>query len=251
MVARWFDAPGNRMVTGAPRERWGCPQIWYDMGTAPEEARYWRPVAVVFDCDGLLVDTEPCWTVAETELFARRGLSFGPEQKAMLIGRTIPAACADLTVLFDEPGRAPALEAELLGLVSDVLASSAQAMPGAHDVVAAAAARVPVAVASNSPRSLLDAALRRAGLVFPVSLCADDVIHAKPAPDMYLAACARLGVPARRCVAFEDSMTGLRSALAAGVPCVGVPSLPHVELPADLVLASLRDPFLIDWIRSW
>jgi hypothetical protein len=46
-------------------------------------------------------------------------------------------------------------------------------------------------------------------------------------------------------------MTGLRSALAAGVPCVGVPSLPHVELPADLVLASLRDPFLIDWIRSW
>lgn len=64
-----------------------------------------RPAAVVFDVDGLLVDTEPCWTAAETELFARRGLRFGDEQKALLIGRGLHEACDGLAVAFEEPGR--------------------------------------------------------------------------------------------------------------------------------------------------
>jgi beta-phosphoglucomutase-like phosphatase (HAD superfamily) len=131
----------------------------------------------------------------QTELFARRGLPFGDEQKAMLIGRTIPAACTDLADLFGEPGGGPALESELLTLVSEVVEASAKPMPGAHDIVEAVASRVPVAVASNSPRSLLDAALTRGRLNgrFPVSLSANDLEHAKPAPDMYLAAATPVG----------------------------------------------------------
>ena len=108
-----------------------------------------RPAAVVFDVDGLLVDTEPCWTAAETELFARRGLRFGDEQKALLIGRGLHESCDGLAVAFEEPGRGP----------------------GAREVVEAAAARVPVGVASNSPHPLMEVALRSGGSAgrFPVN----------------------------------------------------------------------------------
>lgn len=60
----------------------------------------WTPQAVVFDCDGLLMDTEPCWSVAETELFARRGLPFGPEQKALVIGKSVAAAAETMAGVF-------------------------------------------------------------------------------------------------------------------------------------------------------
>lgn len=218
-----------------------------------EELLTLLPAAVVFDVDGLLVDTEPCWTVAETELFARRGLPFGDQQKALLIGRGLHDACDGLAELFDEPGRGPTLAAELLDLVTETVEASARAMPAAVELVEVVAARVPVAVASNSPRPLMSAALRRGGFAgrFPVELSADDVAATKPAPDMYLAACAALEAPPTRCVAFEDSGTGVRAARAAGCPCVGVPSLPGVELDADLVVASLADPVLARWVKSW
>ena len=213
----------------------------------------WVPGAVVFDCDGLLVDTEPCWTVAETEVFARRGLGFGPEQKAMVIGRSVPAAARLMAEAFGEPGTAVAIGAELLGLVAEVVGSSAQPMPGAVELVQAVAQRVPVAVASNSPRGLLDAALRRAGLTdaFPVSVAADEVAAAKPAPDLYLAACTALGVGPELSLAFEDSLTGLRSAVAAGLRTVGVPTLRAGDFPADVVLGSLHDKRLLAWIERW
>jgi HAD superfamily hydrolase (TIGR01509 family) len=219
-----------------------------------EPALYsWHPKAVVFDCDGLLMDTEPCWTVAETELFARRGLPFGAAQKALVIGTSVPAAGGLLADLFGEPGAGPDIAAELLGLVTEAIGRGAAAMPGARALVEAAAAAVPVAVASNSPRALLEAALRRGGFAgtFPVSIAADEIAAPKPAPDMYLRACERLGVAAADTLAFEDSMTGLRSARAAGVRVVGVPTLRDGDFPADHVVASLLDPGLVAWIQGW
>jgi HAD superfamily hydrolase (TIGR01509 family) len=220
---------------------------------SPEGLMAWIPAGVVFDSDGLLVDTEPCWTMAETELFARRGLGFGPEQKALVIGRSVPAAAELLTEVFGEPGGAGQIARELLLLVQEAVAGSATAMAGAAELVEAAARRVPVAVASNSPRALLDAALRRARLAgaLAVSVAADEVPAAKPAPDIYLTACAALGVPPERCLAFEDSMTGLRSAQAAGLRTVGVPTLPQDDFPADMVIPSLRDERLLAWIGRW
>ena len=73
----------------------------------------WRPEAIVFDVDGLLVDTEPCWTVAETELFRRRGRPFGDEEKALLIGRSLAAAALTLADEFDEPILGPSEEGPL------------------------------------------------------------------------------------------------------------------------------------------
>jgi HAD superfamily hydrolase (TIGR01509 family) len=219
----------------------------------PLDVMSWTPSAVVFDCDGLLVDTEPCWTIAETELFSRRGLGFGPAEKALLIGKTVAAAGELLAREFGEPGRGAAIARELYVLVEDMVASSARAMDGAAQLVTAAARRVPVAVASNSPRPLLDAALDRAGLaeLLPVSIAADEVRAAKPEPDMYLAACAALGVLPKSSLAFEDSTTGLRAALAAGMATVGVPTLTSTALPAHVVFGSLQDEALLAWVARW
>lgn len=212
----------------------------------------WQPKAVVFDCDGLLMDTEPCWTVAETEAFARRGLPFGDEQKAEVIGKSMAAASERMAELFGETGTGPAIQAELLARVRDVVARQAQAMPGAKNLVQHVRAKMPVAVASNSPRALLDTALKRGEFdqIFPVSVAADEVTNPKPAPDMYLRACDELGVSPAEALAFEDSMTGVRSAQAAGIPVIGVPSLKG-EFPADWVISSLEDPQLHTWVANW
>jgi HAD superfamily hydrolase (TIGR01509 family) len=211
-----------------------------------------RPAGVVFDCDGLLVDTEPCWTVGETAVFAERGLPYGPEQKARFIGLSVPATAALMAQIFDEVGAEDAITEHVLGVVADVIAARAEPMPGAVALVRALAGAVPIAVASNSPRRLVDLSLARAGLsgIPDAVVAADEVAHGKPAPDLYLAACARLGVDPALSVAFEDTVTGVTSARAAGLTVIGVPSLDPDGFPADLVLDSLADPGLVAWAQS-
>ena len=205
--------------------------------------------AVVFDCDGLLVDTETCWTRAETILFAEHGHSFGLEQKKIVIGTTLEAAGVAMAAYFDRPGDGPALARRLHQLVAIELAGGADPLPGAHDLVQALRDRVPIAVASNSPRSFVETALASAGLdqLFTHVFAAEDVTHPKPAPDLYLAACRGLGADPAQSVAFEDSGTGLASARTAGLYTIGVPSLPSVDLDADAVFTSLTDPTLTRW----
>ncbi len=212
-----------------------------------------KPRAVIFDCDGLLMDTEPCWSVAEAELFARRGLSFGPDEKALVIGKSLPAAADAMADVFGEPSAGATIADELLRLVTEVVSAKAEAMPGARELVELTVAAVPVAVASNSPRALLDAALARGGLagMFPVKLAADEVAAPKPDPEMYLTASRLLGAEPVDALAYEDSMTGLRSARAAGVPVIGVPTLKEQDFPADVVIGSLRDTELLAWVRGW
>ena len=212
----------------------------------------WRPKAIVFDCDGLLMDTEPCWTVAETAVFARRGMPFGIEQKALLIGKSLEDAGETLAAAFGEAGSGPALAAELLELVESIASQQALAHAGARDLVALLEDARPIAVASNSARKLLDIALRRGGFEgkFPCSFAADEVEAPKPAPDLYLRACERLGVAPSDTLAFEDSMTGLRSARAAGLKVIGVPSLLNVTLPADAIFTSLEDRNLVEWAKA-
>jgi HAD superfamily hydrolase (TIGR01509 family) len=213
----------------------------------------WVPGAVVFDCDGLLVDTEPCWTVAETELFTRRGLPFGDAEKASLIGTSVPAACATLADAFADGAIAAQIESELLERVAVIVARDAQAMPGAAALVARIRARRPTAVASNSPRALLDQALARGGFArtFEVTLAADEVTRPKPEPELYLTACARLGVDPGRCLALEDSATGIAAATAAGLRTIGVPTLAGRDIGAHVTVDSLTDAGLVAWVESW
>jgi HAD superfamily hydrolase (TIGR01509 family) len=205
--------------------------------------------AVVFDCDGLLADTEICWTRAETALFAAHGHAFGPEQKALLIGRALDVASATMAAYFGQPAAGAEVAAELLDLVRVELAKGAEPLPGALDLIRALTGRVPVAVASNSPRELLDIVLKSTGLAgfFEHTFAADEVGRAKPAPDLYLAACDRLGAVPGRCVAFEDSSTGIAAARAAGMFLAVVPSLPGKELDHDWLGASLADTDITAW----
>jgi HAD superfamily hydrolase (TIGR01509 family) len=201
------------------------------------------PAAVLFDNDGLLLDTEILWTRAEVVLFERRGATFTMENKLDLIGSSGPVAEAKVERMLGLPGEGAALMAELHGLVMDEALRGVEPMPGALELLERI--EVPVGVASNSPRPFVERTLEAAGLRgrFGCVLSADDVAHPKPAPDLYVELARGLGADPAHCVALEDSPTGVAAARAAGAFVIGVPSLDGVVLDeADLVAPSLRDP---------
>jgi HAD superfamily hydrolase (TIGR01509 family) len=213
----------------------------------------WIPRAVAFDCDGTLVDTEPCWSHAQTELFASRGLVFSTAHELAFYGMALPARCALIAQIFGEPGDVQAISDELQYLVTERISAAAAPRPGAQELVALVSSAVPVAVVSNAPQSLIDISLKRAGLdgMFPVIIAAEAAPRPKPAPDPYLIACTSLGVSPAHTLAIEDSATGLRSARAAGLATLAVPSLPGQPIHGDAVVSTLEHPSLIRWIRTW
>ena len=201
------------------------------------------PAAVVFDCDGLLVDTETLWTRAERELFRRHGRSFTLDDKKALLGTGWLAGGRVLERLLDRPGDAEELSQTLLTLVTEEVGHGVDALPGALELVEELHGRMPIAVASNSPRGFVEAVLARGGFVdsFDAYVTGDQLENPKPAPDVYLEICERLAVQPSTAVALEDSPPGVASARAAGLFVIGVPSLPGLELEADLVAGSLVD----------
>lgn len=206
------------------------------------------PAAVVFDNDGLLLDTEEAWTRAETELFARRARTFTDAHKRDIIGSARDIAAAKLEVMLEAPGEGQALMDELHELVMVEALAPVALRPGARDLVQAlAAAGVPLAIASNSPRAFLDRVLASAdldglGVSWVTTIAGDEVDQPKPAPDIYLEACVRLDASPPECVALEDSATGVAAARAAGMVVIGVPYFSDGALPeADLVARSLAD----------
>lgn len=202
-----------------------------------------KPVAVVFDNDGLLLDTEQAWTRAEVTLFRRHGSEFTYEHKRDIIGSSHNIAAAKLELMLDLPGEGFALMAELHDLVMQEVLDDVPPRPGSEELVdALLAAGTPIALATNSPFDFCERALITAGMRdrFEVIVAADQVADPKPAPDVYLEACRRLGVDAAAAVGLEDSPTGVQAAKAAGMFVVGVPYLSDIELPAaDLVAKSL------------
>src|SRR3954454_21410693 len=191
------------------------------------------PAAVVFDCDGLLLDTESAWTRGEDVLYRRYGRKFTLEDKQELLGTSAEKSRGIFERHLGLPGRGAEIAAQLRELVLDEVRRTAPPMPGAVELVAALrAAGIPVGVASNSPRAVVERALRTAGLhdAFDAVVTADDVEHAKPAPDVYLANCRALGADPEHSVALEDSHTGVGAALAARMFVIGVPSLAGVAL---------------------
>jgi HAD superfamily hydrolase (TIGR01509 family) len=203
------------------------------------------PAAVIFDLDGLLLDTESVWTRAEQKLFARYDRTFGPDEKRRLIGTSGPVAAGILEDMLGLPGEGAALIASVRDLVWDELEAGAPPQPGAVALLTALARRgTLIAVASNSPRAIVDRALWFSVIETPfgVVLGGDEVEHPKPAPDLYLEACRRLGADPAESVAFEDSPPGVASARAAGLRVVGIPSFPGVTLDeAHVVTDSLED----------
>ncbi|HYF27435.1 MAG TPA: HAD family phosphatase [Baekduia sp.] len=207
-----------------------------------------RPAACVFDNDGLLLDTEEAWTRAEVTLFTRHGATFTPEHKRELIGSSHLVAAGKLEAMLGQPGEGRALMAELHELVMEEALAPVAPRPGAVALLDALAdAGRPVGLASNSPRAFVQRTLRSAGLDgrFAVVLGGDEVDRPKPAPDLYLAACGRLGVAPADAVGLDDSPPGVAAVRAAGMTVVGVPYLDGLQLDADVLASSLDDPAVL------
>ena len=204
------------------------------------------PTAVVFDNDGLLLDTESVWTRAERDLFERRGLDFTPADKRQLVGTSAEIAAGILERRLGEPGRGAALIEELNELVVAELEHGVEAMVGARELLHALKLRgTPLGLVSNSPLVFVRRSLEIVGFEdrFDVVLSAHEVAAPKPSPDPYLEACRRLGVLAGPdVVALEDSPTGVAAARAAGLTVIGVPSLEGIALEeAHHIASSLQD----------
>jgi HAD superfamily hydrolase (TIGR01509 family) len=208
-------------------------------GSAP------RPLqAVIFDCDGLLLETESRWTMAEKAVVERWGSTWRPELKTDLLGLAVPEAAERLTGMIGVPlADAGAIAGELNHGFADALVEhGCEPCDGVAALVTSLADEgVAIAVASNSARHLVLAAIEHSGLPdrFSAVVCADERTPAKPEPDVYLAACTALGVDPSRAVALEDSQTGITAARAAGIRVIGVPSIPGAPLEADLVVPTL------------
>jgi HAD superfamily hydrolase (TIGR01509 family) len=202
--------------------------------------------AVVFDMDGLLLDTELLWHASEVELFERHGETFTWDDKMRVIGTSF-AITGDYFAerLRRPPAEGRALVEEMQMLMREHLRREVQARPGAIALVSELRDRgIPVALASNSTRELVDLALTTAGLTdtFDATVSSSEVAHAKPAPDIYLRACELLGVPPGDAVALEDSASGIAAAKAAGLACIAVPQFAETDVSAaDEIVDSLED----------
>lgn len=198
---------------------------------------------MVFDCDGILVDTETCWTRAYTRLFAAHSRIFTMVDKQALIGRHLDALGPILARLLDRPAGGERLGAQACELAVEELAAGAPPMRGAVDLVRELTGRRPLAVVSSSPCALVRHLLEQAGIAdaFDVILGGGDVERSKPAPDIYLHACEQLGVQPVNAVAVEDSPPGVAAACAAGMYVIGVPHWPGMPLDAHTVGQSLTD----------
>jgi HAD superfamily hydrolase (TIGR01509 family) len=203
--------------------------------------------AIVFDNDGLLLDTEEAWTRAEQTLFRRHGDTFTDAHKRDLIGSSRAKSAVKLERMLGRPGHGEALMDELHELVMEEVAAGVPPRPGALELLRAVRAQgLPVGLASNSSREFVDLALSVSGLAhgyFDVVVSADDVDAPKPAPDLYLAACAALGAAPQRAAALEDSPPGVAAARAAGMYVIAVPYFPDTPIEgASLTAESLADP---------
>jgi HAD superfamily hydrolase (TIGR01509 family) len=190
--------------------------------------------AVLWDMDGLLVDTEPLWTVAERELAERLGGVFTATMKAAIVGTRLDVAVPLFLQHLGLPVTPEAVQDSAGWLLSRMVELFEQPLPlrpGAAELLAAVdAAGLPQALVSSSYRVLVDAVLAHGTGPFATTVAGDEVLRGKPHPEPYLTAAARLGVDPARCVVLEDSPAGVASGAAAGCAVVAVPSVAGVRL---------------------
>ncbi len=200
--------------------------------------------AVLFDMDGLLVDTEPLWLETETEVMAVLGTAWTAHDQEALLGGSMQRTVGYLLAKAARPASPEAVERWMTeGMYKRVRDGRVVVRPGARELLAAVAgAGVPHGLVTSSKRSFADAVLASTAMAFPVTVTSDDVTATKPDPEPYLLAAKLLNVDPARCVALEDSPNGVASAGSAGCRVVAVPSLVPIPPAAGrVVVASLRE----------
>jgi HAD superfamily hydrolase (TIGR01509 family) len=202
------------------------------------------PAAVVFDLDGVLVDSEEAWDEARRVLVARRGGTWREEATRAMLGMSAPEWSR---YVVEELG-VPMAPGEVDQAVVDELLAGYErrlpVLPGAREAVERMAAAYPLGLASSSNRRVIDLVLRELGVAarFGATVSSEEVPRGKPAPDVYLEAARRLGADPRACVAVEDSENGIRSAHAAGMRVIALPNPVFAPAEDALALAALVLP---------
>lgn len=200
--------------------------------------------AVVSDMDGLLVKTDPTWVQAKVMLFGRYGVTFHEDDQRAVFGAAEIHSATYFTKRLGLPqDEIPRIRDEYMAIVHRLFEDPVEINPGAAELVAHLAGRVPLGLASNTRRSLVDEVLANTPFAADFdAIATGDEVEPKPAPDVYQLACRRLGVDPADAVALEDSPLGVAAAKAAGLTCIGVPSNPGEPLlTADLVVESLTE----------
>jgi HAD superfamily hydrolase (TIGR01509 family) len=198
----------------------------------------------MFDMDGLLIDSEPLWLAAETEVMRRLGADWTEQDQQALLGGSLNRTIRYLLAKATRPAPSAEVAGWLMSGVEDrVRREGVPLQPGARELLARVkSAGLPHALVTSSERSFMDAVLASTGLSFDVTVCADDVAVTKPDPEPYLLAAMLLGAEPAHCFALEDSPNGVASAEAAGCQVIAVPSLlPIPSAPGRTVVRSLRD----------
>lgn len=192
--------------------------------------------AVLWDMDGLMLDSEPLWTVAESELAVSLGGTWTAEVKALVVGTRLDVAVPAILGHFGvdpNPEQVAQTSARLLHRMVELFGSALPLLPGVAPLLKQIEADgVPMALVSSSYRVLVDAALATGLGPFAVTVAGDEVVHGKPDPEPYLTAALRLGVDPARCVVLEDSPSGIASGEAAGCAVVAVPNVAGVVIEA-------------------
>ena len=202
--------------------------------------------AVIFDLDGVLVDSERIWNGAKEALVRETGGVWRDEAPHVMMGMSSVEWAAYLHEELGVPMDVEAINRDVVGRMQDTYRRSLPLLPGAGEAVRALGERWPLALASSSNREVIDLVLELSKFRFGVTVSSEEVARGKPAPDVYLAAASGLGVAPERCVAIEDSSNGLRSAAAAGMTVIAVPNPHYAPAPDALELAAATVPVVGD-----
>jgi HAD superfamily hydrolase (TIGR01509 family) len=211
--------------------------------------------AVVFDLDGVIVDSEQVWDDVRETYTREHGGTYTDRATRDMMGMSSLEWSRYMAEELGVPGTPDEINAAVVERMLERYGSAPPLIPGAVEAVRRVAAQWPLAIASSSNPELIEVVIRVSGLadVFETAVSSQEVPRGKPAPDVYLEAARRLGIDAARCAAVEDSHNGIRSARAAGMRVVAVPN-PHFPpddealAEADVVLRSIDEltPAVID-----
>ena len=204
--------------------------------------------AVVFDLDGVLLQSEEVWDAVRERYVRERGGRYDEDVQRAMMGMSAPEWSRFLAEDAGVPGPPEQINADVVDLMLEAYRRDLPLLPGAVAIVGRLAAQFPLALASSSNRAIFEEALRLAGLTdaFQATVSSEEVAQGKPAPDVYLEAARRLGVAPERCAAVEDSHAGIRSAHAAGMRVIAIPNASYPPddealALADVVLESLDE----------
>jgi HAD superfamily hydrolase (TIGR01509 family) len=196
------------------------------------------PAAVVFDLDGVLIDSEQVWDAAREDLVRERGGTWDERATTDMMGMSSKEWSSYMRDRLGVPMTPAEINDDVVRRVASTYEHGLPLLPHALETVRELAARWPLGLASSSNRPIIDLVLERAGVraCFAAVVSSEEVANGKPAPDVYLAASRELEVDPKDCAAIEDSTNGIKSAVAAGMRTIAVPN--RQFRPDDDVLAS-------------